>query len=77
MAREWGFFSEVSVCGGRSPRKRASKDFRKLATAMSSRLKVILWCDGSSDRSFITDSLSYFIFQPVFSSGGYNKGCGM
>ena len=24
------------------------------------------WCDGSSDRSFIVDPLSYFSFQPVF-----------
>ena len=23
------------------------------------------WCDGSSDRSFIVDPLSYFSFQPV------------
>ena len=24
------------------------------------------WCDGSSDRSFMVDPLSYFSFQPVF-----------
>ena len=24
------------------------------------------WCEGSSDRSFMADSLSYFSFQPVF-----------
>ena len=23
------------------------------------------WCDGSSDQSFMLDSLSYFSFQPV------------
>ena len=23
------------------------------------------WCDGSSDRSFMVDPLSYFSFQPV------------
>ena len=27
---------------------------------------VRLWCVGSSDRSFMVDSLSYFSFQPVF-----------
>ena len=27
---------------------------------------VRLWCDGSSDRSFMVDLLSYFSFQPVF-----------
>ena len=26
---------------------------------------VRLWCDGSSDRSFMVDSFSYFLFQPV------------
>ena len=26
------------------------------------------WCDGSSDRSFMVDPLSYFSFQPVFHS---------
>ena len=25
---------------------------------------VRLWCDGSSDRSFMVDPLSYFLFQP-------------
>ena len=24
------------------------------------------WCDGSSDRSFMVDPLSYFSFHPVF-----------
>ena len=26
---------------------------------------VLSWCDGSSDRSFMVDSLGYFSFQPV------------
>ena len=34
------------------------------------------WCDGSSDRSFMVDPLSYFWFQPVIHDWG-NKGCGM
>ena len=34
------------------------------------------WCDGSSDRSFIVDPLSYFSFQPVFHDWS-NKGRGM
>ena len=34
------------------------------------------WCDGSSDRSFMVDPLSYFSFQPVLHNW-YNKGCGM
>ena len=34
------------------------------------------WCDGSSDRSFMVDPLSYFSFQPVLHDG-CNKGCGM
>ena len=34
------------------------------------------WCDGSSDRSFMVDSLSYFSFQPVLHDW-CNKGCGM
>ena len=37
---------------------------------------VRLWCDGSSDRSFKVDQLSYFSFQPVFHDW-YNKGRGM
>ena len=36
---------------------------------------VRLWCDGSSDRSFVVDSISYFSFQPVFD--WCNKGRGM
>ena len=34
------------------------------------------WCDGSSDRSFMVDPLSYFSFQPVLHDW-CNKGCGM
>ena len=34
------------------------------------------WCDGSSDRSFMVDPLSYFSFQPVFHDW-CNKGRGM
>ena len=34
------------------------------------------WCDGSSDRSFMVDPLSYFTFQPLFHVW-CNKGCGM
>ena len=34
------------------------------------------WCDGSSDRSFMVDTLSYFLFQPVLYDW-CNKGCGM
>ena len=34
------------------------------------------WCDGSSDRSFTVDPLSYFSFQPVLHDW-CNKGCGM
>ena len=34
------------------------------------------WCDGSSDRSFMVDPLSYFLFQPVLHDW-FNKGCGM
>ena len=33
-------------------------------------------CDGSSDRSFMVDPLSYFSFQPVLHDR-CNKGCGM
>ena len=33
-------------------------------------------CDGSSDRSFMEDPLSYFSFQPVLHDW-CNKGCGM
>ena len=41
------------------------------------------WCDGSLDRSFMVDSLSYFSFQPVLhdwckkGSGMCNPDCGM
>ena len=34
------------------------------------------WCDGSSDRSFMMDLLSYFLFQSVLHDW-YNKGRGM
>ena len=34
------------------------------------------WCDGSSDRYFIVDPLSYFSFQPVLHDW-FNKGRGM
>ena len=34
------------------------------------------WCDGSSDRSFMLDPLSYFSFQPVLLDW-CNKGGGM
>ena len=34
------------------------------------------WCDGSSDRSFMVDSLGYFSFQPV-SYDWCKKGCDM
>ena len=34
------------------------------------------WCDGSSDRSFMMDPLSYFLFQPVLHDW-CNKGHGM
>ena len=34
------------------------------------------WCDGSSDRSFVVDPLSYFSFQPVLHDW-CNKGRGM
>ena len=34
------------------------------------------WCDGSSDRSFMVDALSYFSFQPVLHDR-CNKGRGM
>ena len=34
------------------------------------------WCDGSSDRSFMVDPLSYFLFQPVLPDW-CNKGRGM
>ena len=37
---------------------------------------VRLWCDGSSERSFIVDLLSYFSFQPVLHNW-CNKGRGM
>ena len=33
-------------------------------------------CDGSLDRSFMVDPLSYFSFQPVL-HGLCNKTCGM
>ena len=34
------------------------------------------WCDGSSDRSFTVEPLTYFSFQPVLHDCG-NKGHGM
>ena len=34
------------------------------------------WCEGSSDRSFMVDPLSYFSFQPVIHDWGI-KGRGM
>ena len=34
------------------------------------------WCDGSSDRSFMMDSLGYFSFEPV-PHDWCNKGCDM
>ena len=37
---------------------------------------VVMWCDGSSDRSFMVDPLSYFSFQPVFHDW-CNKGHGI
>ena len=38
--------------------------------------RVRSWCDGSSDRSFMVDPLSYFSFQPVLNDW-CNKGRGM
>ena len=37
---------------------------------------ICSWCDGSSDRSFIVDPLSYFLFQPVLHDW-CNQGHGM
>ena len=37
---------------------------------------IRLWCDGSSDRSFMVDPLSYFSVQPVLHDW-CNKGRGM
>ena len=37
---------------------------------------VALWCDGSTDRSFMVDLLSYFLFQPVLHAW-CNKDSGM
>ena len=34
------------------------------------------WCDGSLDRSFMVDPLSYLLFHPVLHDW-CNKGCGM
>ena len=34
------------------------------------------WCDGSSDRSFMVDPLSYFLLKPVLHDW-FNKGSGM
>ena len=39
-------------------------------------VSVRLWCDGSLDRSFMVDPLSYFSFQPVLHDW-CNKGRGM
>ena len=38
--------------------------------------RLHLWCDWSSDRSFMVNPLSYFSFQPV-PHDWCNKGCGM
>ena len=35
------------------------------------------WCDESSDRSFMVDSLSHFSFQPVKGRGMCYPVCGM
>ena len=36
------------------------------------------WCDGSSDRSFMVDPLSYISFQPVLNDHGmFYPVCGM
>ena len=37
---------------------------------------ICSWCDGSSDRSFMVDPLSYFSFQPVLHDW-CNRGHGM
>ena len=37
---------------------------------------VCSWCNGSLDRSFMVDPLSYFSFQPVLHDW-FNKGSGM
>ena len=37
---------------------------------------ILTWCNGSSDRSFMVDPLSYFTFQPVLHDW-CNKGHGM
>ena len=37
---------------------------------------ICSWCDGSSDRSFMVDPLSYFLFHPVLHDW-FNKGHGM
>ena len=37
---------------------------------------VCSWCDGSSDRPFMVDPLSYFSFQPVLHNW-CNNGCGV
>ena len=39
-------------------------------------MSVRLWCDGSSDRSFMVDPLGYFSFQPV-PQDWFNKCRGM
>ena len=44
--------------------------------AISHGKSVRSWCDGSSDRSFMVDPLSYFSFQPVLHNW-FNKGRSM
>ena len=39
-------------------------------------VKHCSWCNGSSDRSFMVDTLSYFSFEPVLHDW-FNKGHGM
>ena len=52
--------------------------YRELAWYLQISLgkSVRLWCDGSSDRSFMLDPVSYLSFQPVLHDW-CNKGCGM
>ena len=52
-------------------------DFLYLGSEMELRGKsVSLWCNGSSDRSFMVDPLGYVSFQPV-PHDWCNKGLGM
>ena len=51
--------------------------FKLVGARCSSVVKSVRsWCDGSSDRSFMVDPLSYISFQPVIHDC-CNKGCGM